>query len=183
MNRSMSARSPLFNSQWTTWSWLIICSIWSIWDLVNSFILMFPLIPNRERTWMAFLCPIPSIFVEAILTCESGTDLAPEIYDILNPSPGLLGWNLQWSNQRLYILYRELERQQFLFTIKIILHPYPHSLYASSTLKLFLWFSSSVDLRKEGGVSRHYYRREGARLYPPFFRLDFLSLFLSNSSN
>ncbi|KAL0902948.1 hypothetical protein M5K25_028340 [Dendrobium thyrsiflorum] len=42
------------------------------------------------------ICPIPSIFVEAILTCSSGTDLAPEIYDILNPSPGLLGWNLQW---------------------------------------------------------------------------------------
>jgi hypothetical protein len=33
----MSARSPLFNSQWTTWSWAIICSIWSIWYLVNSF--------------------------------------------------------------------------------------------------------------------------------------------------
>lgn len=96
---------------------------------------------------MAFLCPIPSIFVEAILTCESGTDLAPEIYDILNPSPGLLGWNLQWSNQRLYILYIELERQQFLFTIKIILHPYPHSLYASSkysqALSLILFFRGS----------------------------------------
>jgi hypothetical protein len=48
---------------------------------------------------MAFLGPIPSILVEAILTCSSGTDLAPEIYNILYPSPfpGLLGWNLQWA--------------------------------------------------------------------------------------
>lgn len=35
---------------------------------------------------MAFLGPIPSIFDEAILTCSSSTDLAPEIYDILDPS-------------------------------------------------------------------------------------------------
>src|SRR4051812_18632617 len=34
---------------------------------------------------MAFFGPIPSIFVEAILTCSSGSDLAPEIYDILYP--------------------------------------------------------------------------------------------------
>ena len=46
---------------------------------------------------MAFLGPIPSIFVEAILTCLSSTNLAPEIYDILYPSNRrLLGWNLKW---------------------------------------------------------------------------------------
>lgn len=48
---------------------------------------------------MAFLGPIPSILVEAILTCSSATDLAPEIYDILDPSfslTSLLGWNHKW---------------------------------------------------------------------------------------
>ncbi|YP_010185109.1 hypothetical protein LI410_mgp005 (mitochondrion) [Apium graveolens] len=35
---------------------------------------------------MAFLGPIPYIFVEAILTCFSATDLAPEIYNMIDPS-------------------------------------------------------------------------------------------------
>ena len=57
--------------------------------LVSSHSLRFD--HGRGATRMAFLGQIPSIFVEAVLTCLSAIDLALEIYDILDPLVGPKG--------------------------------------------------------------------------------------------